>query len=450
MFDETYSDVPSAESWTETKGKVTVNADEEEEFSKEDQIEEKERITLSWSGVTVQSFAKGAKRRKVPPKNILTDVTGMVKPGSLMALMGASGAGKTTLLNILNFRNRTGLTVRGEVMINGHIVDQKEMSSNSVFVQQADVFVGTLTVREHLNFHAKLRMKHAKKAEYTKRVEDVMEQMGLKKCENVLIGVAEKIKGISGGEAKRLAFATEILSRPTLIFADEPTSGLDTFMATSLVKLLKRYADVGRTILCTIHQPSSEIFELFDHICIMGEGKCAFIGHTSDCTTTFDKVGYPCPPHYNPADHYIFILGIIPGEEEKCRAKVARITEAYRSSQEHEKLIKQINELMANPRSDAFKRKTVKDSFGIALSHIFRQFNGILFRQFKTTLRDPSAFFLRIIIGIFLSTVIGLTWFKVDLRKATSQQNVIGCLYFLTTYATLRTFRQFRFESAAV
>jgi len=182
----------------------------------------------------------------------------------------------------------------------------------------------------------------------------------------------------------------------------------------------------------------------------MGEGKCAFIGHTSDCTTTFDKVGYPCPPHYNPADHYIFILGIIPGEEEKCRAKVARITEAYRSSQEHEKLIKQINELMANPRSDAFKRKTVKDSFGIALSHIFRQFNGILFRQFKTTLRDPSAFFLRIIIGIFLSTVIGLTWFKVDLRKATSQQNVIGCLYFLTTYATLRTFRQFRFESAAV
>ena len=96
-------------------------------------------------------------------------------------------------------------------MINGHVVDQKQMSDVSVFVQQQDIFVGTLTVKEHLMFHARLRMVHSTKAEIRQRVEDVMEQMLLKKCENVLIGVPEKIKGVSGGEAKRLAFAAEVL-----------------------------------------------------------------------------------------------------------------------------------------------------------------------------------------------------------------------------------------------
>ena len=91
--------------------------------------------------------------------------------------------------------NRNGLDVSGKVMINGHIVDQKQMSDNSVFVQQADIFVGTLTVKEHLTFHGKLRMKHSSGEEIKNRVEDVMAQMGLKKCESVLIGVADKIKG---------------------------------------------------------------------------------------------------------------------------------------------------------------------------------------------------------------------------------------------------------------
>ena len=297
---------------------LSANADDEPSLSQEAPIADEDRITLSWSGISVQSRVKGP--NKTPAKKILTDVQGIVHPCSLMALMGASGAGKTTLLNILNFQNRRGLNVSGKIMINGHEVDQKQMSDVSVFVQQADIFVGTLTVREHLMFHAKLRMLMSTSKEVRNRVEDVMVQMGLKKCENVLIGVAEKIKGISGGEAKRLAFATEILSKPTLIFCDEPTSGLDTFMARSLVKLLKRYAGVGRTILCTIHQPSSEIFELFDHICIMAEGKCAFIGHSQECLSTFERAGFPCPARYNPSDHYVFTLAVR-GEKDELQNK---------------------------------------------------------------------------------------------------------------------------------
>ena len=284
--------------------------DKPDEASKEDRIEDEDRITLSWKNVCVRTTIGGGK--SASSKDILVDVEGIVRPGSLVALMGASGAGKTTLLNTLNFRNRAGLKVAGDIMINGHQVDQKQMSDVSVFVQQEDVFVGTLTVKEHLTFHAKLRMKHSSREQILQRVDDVMVQMGLKKCENVLIGVPEKIKGISGGETKRLAFAAEILMKPALIFCDEPTSGLDSFMATSLVKLLNRYAEAGRTIICTIHQPSSDIFQLFDHICIMAEGKCAFIGLSKDCAATFDKAGYPCPENYNPSDHYVFLLAVSP------------------------------------------------------------------------------------------------------------------------------------------
>jgi len=413
----------------------SANAEEERTLSVEAQIAEEDRITLSWTGITVESKVKGV--QKVPAKKILTDVQGIVHPGSLMALMGASGAGKTTLLNILNFQNRRGLNISGDIMINGHVVDQKQMSDVSVFVQQADIFVGTLTVKEHLSFHAKLRMLNSTSAEIKQRVEDVMVQMGLKKCENVLIGIPEKIKGVSGGEAKRLAFATEILSKPTLIFCDEPTSGLDTFMARSLVKLLKRYAGVGRTILCTIHQPSSEIFELFDHICIMAEGKCAFIGHSKECMTTFEKAGFACPPQYNPSDHYVFTLAVVPGKEDECRSKVARITEAYRGSNEYEELRQEIDSLMKAPKSDAFKRNIVKPSCGRRFLHFFTQFNQILYRQFKTTLRDPYAFFLRIAVGILMSLIVGFTWFQVDLTKATSQQNIPGCLFYLSTFVAM-------------
>jgi len=404
-------------------------------LSHEDPIDDGDRITLSWNDISVQSFNKA--KRKLPPKNILTDVQGIVHPCSLMALMGASGAGKTTLLNVLNFRNRQGLKIGGQVMINGHVVDQKQMSDVSVFVQQQDIFVGTLTVKEHLMFHARLRMTHSTKAEIQQRVEDVMEQMLLKKCENVLIGIPEKIKGVSGGEAKRLAFAAEVLSKPTLIFCDEPTSGLDSFMARNLVKLLKRYASVGRTILCTIHQPSSEIFELFDHICIMAEGKCAFIGHASDCAATFVKAGFECPARYNPSDHYVFTLAVIPGREDECREKVKKITDTYYASPEYKELKEEIGSLMAQPKSDSFKRNVQKLSCGRAFSHLFTEFIMIMYRHLKMTIRDPSAFFIRLAIGIVMSLIVGLTWYRVDLKKESSQQNIPGCLFYLSTFVAM-------------
>lgn len=402
-----------------------------------EEIDGDDRITLSWKGIHVETKPKGCGRRRVGPKPILRGVDGYVAPCSLMALMGASGAGKTTLLNILNFRNRVGLKVDGNVFINGHPVDQKDMSENSVFVQQQDLFIGGLKVKEHLNFHAHLRMKHAKKNERRERVELVMRQMGLKKCENVKIGEPGRTKGISGGEAKRLAFATEIICKPTLIFCDEPTSGLDSFMAQSLCKLLKRYAERGRTILCTIHQPSSQTFELFDQICIIAEGQCAFIGNTSDCMEAFTNAGYPCPRNYNPADHFIFTLAVVPGKEDKCRQTVAKIAQAFDESQQCAVIRQDIDDLISNPGSRNFRDKKVRTSCCRTISNWFNQVGYIFWRQFLATIRDLQSFGLRFVIAVLMSIIFGVTWFQQDFRKLATRQSVPGALFAITLYVSL-------------
>ena len=237
-----------------------------------------------------------------------------------MAIMGASGAGKTTLLNVANFRNRGNLKISGRVKINGCDVNSAaELSEVAGYIQQEDMFVGFLKVKEQLTFQSHLKMNRNNRTEERKaRVEQVMEELNLKKCENTLIGVPiQDIKGISGGERRRLAFACELLTDPNLLFCDEPTSGLDSYMAMSIVDCMRKLADAGKTIICTIHQPSSEIFQKFDRLCLLAEGNLAYIGDSKDACKFFDSQGFPVPGQYNPSDHFINTLAVIPGNKEK-------------------------------------------------------------------------------------------------------------------------------------
>ena len=114
-------------------------------------------------------------------------------------------------------------------------------------------------------------------------------------------------RGISGGERKRLGLASEVLTNPSIMFCDEPTSGLDSFMAASVVDILRKLARQGRTVICTIHQPSSQIVEMFDQVLLMAEGRTAFLGEVSAANKFLESCGFPCPAHYNPADHWITV-----------------------------------------------------------------------------------------------------------------------------------------------
>lgn len=215
---------------------------------------------------------------------------GVAYPGELLAVMGSSGAGKTTLLNALAFRSARGVQISPSSvrMLNGHPVDAKEMQARCAYVQQDDLFIGSLTAREHLIFQATVRMPRSMtQKQKIQRVDQVIQDLSLGKCQNTIIGTPGRVKGLSGGERKRLAFASEALTDPPLLICDEPTSGLDSFMAASVVQVLKKLSQRGKTVILTIHQPSSELFELFDKILLMAEGRVAFLGTPSEAVDFF-------------------------------------------------------------------------------------------------------------------------------------------------------------------
>ncbi|CAG2177993.1 unnamed protein product, partial [Oppiella nova] len=176
--------------------------------------------------------------------------------------------------------------------MNGQAVNQQTIASMSSYIQQHDLFQPMLTVREHLMFQVLLRMdKNLNTNERQDCIQRIIDKFNLAKCAETRIGDKNHFKGISGGEMKRLSIASEVLTNPSLMFCDEPTTGLDSFMAKSIVQVLKTMALEGRTIICTIHQPSSQVFELFDSLLLMADGRVAFMGSIGDAKNFFSSQG---------------------------------------------------------------------------------------------------------------------------------------------------------------
>mmetsp|Transcript_21772 Transcript_21772/g.33627 ORF Transcript_21772/g.33627 Transcript_21772/m.33627 type:complete len:205 (+) Transcript_21772:277-891(+) len=203
--------------------------------------------------------------------------------------MGASGAGKTSLLNILSDRisNTRGTELSGKMMIN----DSMELNDDnfglvSGYVMQDDILFEHFTPREALKFAADLKLGHLSEEEKWTRIDTLIMQLGLKGAQNTQIGSVIR-KTLSGGERKRTAIAVELITNPSIILLDEPTSGLDSFKATQIVKLLQNLARQGKTIISTIHQPSSESFNLFDRLLLMSDGHCVYQGDANKSADYF-------------------------------------------------------------------------------------------------------------------------------------------------------------------
>ncbi|CBY12648.1 unnamed protein product [Oikopleura dioica] len=214
--------------------------------------------SLAWENLKVQT------KKGLP---ILKDLTGELPASSMTAILGRSGCGKTTLMNVLTSNNRD-LEASGNIYVN-RVPVGSAISNFSAYVRQEDIFVGELTILEHLNFRANLK------------------------------------KTLSGGERKRLSLASEILSNPKILFCDEPTTGLDSTMALKVMEVLLKLSKNGMTIVCSIHQPSSKIISIFSHLILMSKGEFAYFGSYAESITFVEKLNRPVPPLYNPADHYL-------------------------------------------------------------------------------------------------------------------------------------------------
>ncbi|KAG2436775.1 hypothetical protein HXX76_006299 [Chlamydomonas incerta] len=257
--------------------------------------------TLTWSKLTVT-----AKDLRGESKNILDDVCGYVAPRDMLAIMGPSGCGKSTLLDALAGRLHRSVKQTGEVLLNGY--RSCLTYGLSAYVTQDEVLVGTLSVRETLLYAALLRLPAAMAySEKLARVNDAIEELGLEGAQHTKIGTPF-IKGISGGQKRRVAIGCELITYPSLLFLDEPTSGLDAAAAFHVMTKIRHLCTKNRTVITVIHQPSSEVFELFDKLCLLSKGKLVYFGQAEDALGMFEEAGLPCPPLRNPTDHFLHVI----------------------------------------------------------------------------------------------------------------------------------------------
>lgn len=240
---------------------------------------------------------------------VLSTCWGEVKSGEVCAIMGPSGAGKSSLLNVLAGRSTSNnsVSINGNICVNGKQIDPATFRRNIAYVMQDDALMPTATPREALRFSARLRLPSSiTEEQINQRVERLLTDLGLMVCADVIIGGA-LIKGISGGQRKRTSVGVEIITDPQLLFLDEPTSGLDSYSAFTLVKLLKQIS-YEKAILCTIHQPASDVYYLFDKVIFMKAGRIFYFGSPSEVTPYYANLKYVCPDNYSPSDYIMDLV----------------------------------------------------------------------------------------------------------------------------------------------
>ncbi|XP_022735835.1 ABC transporter G family member 14-like [Durio zibethinus] len=232
-------------------------------------------------------------------KTILNGITGVVCPGEILAMLGPSGSGKTTLLTALGGRLTGKLS--GKITYNGQPFSGATKRRTG-FVAQDDVLYPHLTVTETLLFTALLRLPNSlSRDEKVQHVERVIAELGLTRCRNSMIG-GPLFRGISGGEKKRVSIGQEMLINPSLLLLDEPTSGLDSTTAQRILTTIKRLASGGRTVVTTIHQPSSRLYHMFDKVVLLSEGCPIYYGSASAALEYFSSIGFSTSMTVNPAD----------------------------------------------------------------------------------------------------------------------------------------------------
>ncbi|XP_027362845.1 ABC transporter G family member 17-like [Abrus precatorius] len=272
------------------------------------------------------------KRKKVENKwskeevDLLHDITGYAPKGCITAVMGPSGAGKSTLLDGLAGRIASG-SLKGRVSLDGTTVSASLIKRTSAYIMQEDRLFPMLTVYETLMFAADFRLGPLSLSDKKQRVEKLIEQLGLSSSRNTYIG-DEGTRGLSGGERRRVSIGVDIIHGPSLLFLDEPTSGLDSTSAHSVIEKVHHIARSGSTVILTIHQPSSRIQLLLDHLIILARGQLMFQGSPKDVSLHLARMSLKVPKGENPIEH---LIDVIQEYDQRCDVGVEALAEFART-----------------------------------------------------------------------------------------------------------------------
>eukprot|EP00250_Pteridium_aquilinum_P014948 c22298_g1_i1 orf=828-5267(+) len=363
---------------------------------------------------------------------LLRGVSGAFKPGILTALVGVSGAGKTTLMDVLAGR-KTGGYIEGNISISGYPKKQDTFARIAGYCEQTDIHSPNVTVWESIMYSAWLRLpKEVDKNTRMMFVDEVMELVELDSIQDAIVGLPG-VNGLSTEQRKRLTIAVELVANPSIIFMDEPTSGLDARAAAIVMRTVRNTVNTGRTVVCTIHQPSIDIFEAFDELLLMKRGgQVIYAGplgkHSHKLVEYFEAVAgvAKIKEGYNPATWMLEITS--PGSESHLGVDFADI---YRSSplfQHNQALIQQLSVPTIGSEDLNFATK-YSQSFLVQLL-------ASLWKQKLSYWRNPDynavRMFLTTIIAIMLGSIFWNLGSKMEQQQDVS--NIMGAMYAATLF----------------
>ncbi|ERN00035.1 ABC transporter G family member 7 isoform X1 [Amborella trichopoda] len=376
-------------------------------------------LTLQWSNITCSWLNKAGK----PVRYLLKNVSGEAKPGRLLAIMGPSGSGKTTLLNVLagQLSASPRLRLMGCLHANGR--PTCNASFKIAYVRQEDLFFSQLTVRETLSLAAELQLPALRSPiERERYVDDLLFRLGLVNCADSVVGDA-KVRGISGGEKKRLSLACELIASPSVIFADEPTTGLDAFQAERVMETLRQLAQEGHTVLCSIHQPRGSIYAKFDDIVLLSVGEVVYAGPAQEEPLSyFAGFGFHCAEHVNPAEFLADLISVDYSSSESVNDSQRRINTLVKEFQRNSAHILYESSLSTMNPATIGKKAIIKRKGGW-----WKQFWLLLKRAWMQASRDGPTNKVRSRMSIASALIFGSVFWRIG-RSQTSIQDRMGLL----------------------
>ncbi|WVQ94560.1 hypothetical protein IAU59_001640 [Kwoniella sp. CBS 9459] len=355
----------------------------------------RDKIDVTVRNLSLNWQRKGYGAVKDLSKTILNDVSVAFPAGEISAILGPSGAGKSTLLQLIAGRSLNPgplarFTHSGQLLFADQPISNTSLSNVAFVEQDDDWHLPSLTVRETLTYAAILRLPDKMpRRQKIARAETVLRMLGLKDCADLPVG-GQLLKGISGGEKRRLSLAVQMINDPAVLVVDEPTSGLDASIALSVMQVLKDIAATGRTVIATIHQPRSDIWKLADNVTLLAKGGVvAFTGKRSEAVEYFSAIGHPMPSEFfNPADHLLDLVSVDPRlrQHEVSRSRVQALTAKW-----------QANEAKGAEEADQGKPPTAVIGRGAGTTSMIVAVPVVLERHWKNLWRRKDVFFNRLV-----------------------------------------------------
>eukprot|EP00164_Ancoracysta_twista_P000277 GFYU01000392.1.p1 GENE.GFYU01000392.1~~GFYU01000392.1.p1 ORF type:complete len:1408 (-),score=377.02 GFYU01000392.1:90-4313(-) len=366
----------------------------------------------------------------VEKRYLLHQVSGYAKPGEMTALMGSSGAGKSTLLDVIAGRKTGGYT-EGDILINGHPKDNDSFQRVSGYVEQTDIHCPTMTVREAFMFSAQLRLDPSITAEERESyVQNVIELLEMDDIADRVIGHKDS-GGLSVEQAKRTTIGVELVSNPSILCLDEPTSGLDSRAALVVMRVIKNIVATGRTVVCTIHQPSYELFRHFDRLLLMQRGgRVVYFGDLGDDSTNLIDYFHAIPDtktireHENPATYMLEVIG----------AGVGKTVDVDYTTKYLDSELSRTNILELDRLRDSSARGSKVEFKSVFAANQWTQFVALMDRVTRSYWRSPSYNLVRFGVYLGLALLFGSVYWDINSTDQPGMFSAVAAMFMTTTF----------------